>query len=118
MNKLIFVFFLCVCAVPCLADVDVNLLADAIGRAENSKAYPFGIMVKYKKTTPRQACINTINHKLRDFKKEGSKGDFIEYLQKTYAPIGAKNDPTGLNKNWTRIVKFHYSRLTHSKLSV
>jgi hypothetical protein len=65
--------------------------------------FPYGIMVKYKYTTPRQACINTVSHRLRDWNGES---DFIEYLSLTYCPIGAKNDPKGLNKNWVKNVKY------------
>jgi hypothetical protein len=56
---------------------------------------------------PRQACINTINHALRDW---DGKGDFIEFLGSRYCPIGAKNDPTGLNKNWVKNVTYYYNK--------
>jgi hypothetical protein len=29
----------------------------------------------------------------------------VDYMQKTWAPIGAKNDPKGLNKNWAPNVR-------------
>ncbi|MFF2156051.1 glucosaminidase domain-containing protein [Paenibacillus chitinolyticus] len=35
----------------------------------------------------------------------------IEAIQKKYAPIGAKNDPTGLNKNWVPAVTKYYNAL-------
>jgi len=82
--------------------IDVEKLATAIGRAENSKTHPYGILAHYKHTTPRQACINTINS---NYRRWDGRGDFVEYLAKTYCPIGAKNDPKGLNKNWTKNVK-------------
>lgn len=87
--------------------INIEKLADAIYKAENSKSNPYGIMTRYKHTTPRQACINTIKHQLQTWK--GSV-DFIDYLGRTYAPIGASNDPTGLNKNWIRNVKYFYKR--------
>jgi len=89
--------------------INVERLATAIYYAEggaNTK-HPYGILAKYKHTTPRQACINTINHALRDW---DGKGDFIAFLQKRYAPIGVKNDPTGLNKNWYKNVSKIYNR--------
>ena len=84
--------------------VDVEKLATAIYYAEGGEKtnFPYGILAKYKTTTPRQACINTINHALRDW---DSKGDFIVFLGSRYCPVGAKNDPTGLNKNWVKNVK-------------
>lgn len=86
---------------------DVERLANAIYRAEGGAktSHPYGILAHYKHTTPRQACINTINHQLKHW---NGKGDFIEFLGKTYCPIGAKNDPQGLNKNWVRLVKYFY----------
>ncbi len=85
--------------------INVNKLADAIYKAENSKTHPYGILTHYEHTTPRQACVNTINHALRDW---DGKGNFIEFLGSRYCPIGAKNDPTGLNKYWVKNVRFFY----------
>ena len=89
-------------ATPVLAYTN-DKIADAIYKAENSKAHPYGIMVKYKTTTPRQACLNTIAHAQRDW---SGVGDFIEFLGSRYAPIGAENDPTNLNKNWVGNVRY------------
>ncbi|MFD7521443.1 glucosaminidase domain-containing protein [Paenibacillus chitinolyticus] len=35
----------------------------------------------------------------------------IDAIQRKYAPIGAKNDPNGLNKNWTKGVTSYYNAL-------
>ncbi len=35
----------------------------------------------------------------------------IEEIQKKYCPIGAENDPTGLNKNWVSGVTYFYNEL-------
>ena len=89
--------------------IDVNKLADAIYKAEGGSktSHPYGILAKYKHTTPRQACINTINHALRDW---DGNGEFIRFLGNRYCPVGAANDPTGLNKNWIGNVKYFYNR--------
>jgi len=81
-------------------------IADAIYKAEGGDKtnHPYGILVKYKHTTPRQACINTIAHAKRDW---DGKGDFITFLGNRYAPIGADNDPLGLNRNWINNVKYY-----------
>lgn len=93
--------------------VDIDRLADAIYRAEGGAKtrHPYGILAKYKTTTPRQACINTIKSGIKRYKTYKGKDDFIVFLSKTYCPIGAKNDPTGLNKNWVKNVKFYYNRI-------
>lgn len=88
--------------------IDVNRLADAIYKAEGgaNTRHPYGILTKYKHTTPRQACINTIRHAARDWDGQGS---FIAFLGSRYCPVGASNDPQGLNKNWVRNVTQIYA---------
>lgn len=74
-------------------------IANAIYKAENSKSHPYGILKKYKHTTPRQACINTIRHARRDW---DGKGDFIVFLGSRYCPPTAHY----LNVNWVKNVKY------------
>lgn len=89
---------------------DFERLADAIYRAEGgaNTRHPYGILAKYKTTTPRQACINTCKHAWRDF--SGQEKDFLVFLAARYAPIGAANDPKGLNQNWLRNVQKFYTK--------
>ena len=94
----------------CTAEAPTDAqIADAIFIAEggHNTNYPYGILTKYKHTTPRQACLNTIAHARRDW---NGKGDFIEFLGARYCPVGAANDPTGLNKNWIKNVKYVLAR--------
>lgn len=86
--------------------INESKLADAIYIAEGGKntSHPYGILAHYKKTTPRQACINTIRHAVKDYAKTDQKVTFIEFLGGRYAPVGAKNDPGHLNKNWIKNV--------------
>lgn len=93
------------------AGINVERLANAIYKAENSKAHPYGILQHYRHTTPRQACINTIRHRLNDYNREGRKGsdnDFIAYLGRFYAPLHVSNDPSGLNRFWIANVQRIY----------
>ena len=92
-----------------VAGYNIERLATAIYFAEGGKktAHPYGILTKYKHTTPRQACINTIRHKHKDWQDAGNPGNFLSYLQSRYAPIGAKNDPKGLNQNWLKNVRYY-----------
>lgn len=87
-------------------------IVEAIGKIENSHAHPYGIMVKYKHTSPWQACMNTVRHNVRNYIKEGCKGPFLAYLARHYAPIGAGNDPQGLNKNWLPNLKAILNNIT------
>jgi len=90
-------------------DIDVEKLANAIFKAENSISHPYGIMTKYAHTTPRQACINTIKSALKRFNAQTKEKDFIHFLSLTYCPIGADND-NGTNKFWERNVKYFYMK--------
>ena len=93
----------------CCEDVDNDRLADAIYMAEGGQNtnHPYGILKRYKVTTPRQACINTIKHAKRDYDGEGC---FIDFLGSRYCPIGADNDPGNLNINWVGNVKYFLNR--------
>lgn len=98
--------------------IDANRLADAIYKAEGgaSTNWPYGILKRYKHTTPRQACLNTIRSKHKAWVAQGSKGDFIAYLGSKYAPIGADNDPTGLNAHWVgNVSRFYRESLKNEK---
>ena len=92
--------------------IDFEKLADAILRAEGNSNY--GILKHYKHTSYRQACKNTCQHAYKDWLKyavragKGHKMGYLEFLRDRYAPIGADNDPTGLNKNWLRNVQYFY----------
>ena len=84
-----------------------NDLADAIYKAEGggSISHPYGILSHYQHTTPRQACLNTIAHAEKRWERAGRPSDFVEFLAATYCPVGAANDPSGLNRNWVKNVK-------------
>lgn len=93
-----------VIAIANAQDYTDEQIANAIYLAEGGAKtrHPYGILTKYKTTTPRQACINTIRHARKDW---NGQGDFIVFLGNRYCPVGASNDPTGLNKNWISNVK-------------
>lgn len=80
-------------------------ICEAIRKTENSKAHPYGIMVKYKHTTAKQACLNTIQHLRRKYILSGSHGDFIEFMGRTYSP-------PAINPNWVRLVKYFLAKET------
>jgi hypothetical protein len=92
--------------------INIEKLVNAIYLAEGGEraSHPYGIMRKYKKTTPRRACFNTVRSSFKRFNAQTAENDFIIYLSKTYAPIGASNDPKGLNINWVKNVKYFYNK--------
>jgi len=93
-------------------EINIERLANAIYIAEGgaNTNHPYGILQKYKTTTPRQACVNTINSVLKRFEEQEKEKDFIHFLSLTYCPINAKNDPLNLNVHWEKNVKYYYER--------
>lgn len=73
-----------------MSDQWINGLADSIYKAEGGThtSHPYGIMVRYKHTTPRQACINTIKTNLRHWNHIGC---FIDYMAPRYCMDGTDN---------------------------
>jgi hypothetical protein len=75
----------------------------AIGMAENgSEGKEFGILNPKADTYEKQAgwCAATVYKNYVRWINAGQPGAFVEYLGARYCPVGAENDPTGLNKNW------------------
>lgn len=105
-NKVILSLVAVLSSVSLGAQYSPTQIADAIYLAEggSSTKHPYGILKKFKTTTPRQACLNTINHAIKDYGKPVDD-KFIDFLANRYAPVGVSNDPKGLNKNWAKNVK-------------
>ena len=83
----------------------------AIRYSENGgKGREYGIIHKRcPKTYRDQAgwCAATVQKDYDRWIKAGSKGRFLVYLGAKYCPVGAKNDPNGLNKYWVKnVTKF------------
>ena len=97
----------------------------AIGRAENSKEYPFGIMpnrkynrdkAKYKNKFEKNAywCAATLDKRRKEFEKLSKKSynedinEFIKETRKSYAPEKVNNDPNNKNRFWKDNVTKYY----------
>jgi hypothetical protein len=88
----------------------VNRLAAAIYKAEggDKTKYPYGIKsinTFGDKDKAKKICINTINNNWIRYNNQSKYTNYIEFLGSRYCPIGANNDPKGLNKNWVSNVK-------------
>lgn len=89
-------------------------IANAIYLAEGGvkTKVPYGILsIKVKdKAEARRICLNTIRNQRIRHAKHNCGLDFISCLGSRYCPIGALNDPKGLNKNWVKNVKFYLTK--------
>lgn len=114
MKALLGVFVLLAWCGVAQAEINPDALANAIFKAENSREHPYGVMTRYKHTTPRQACLNTIKRHLKVWKAiKGPKSGFIAYLGQRYAPTRGKHlrpAERRLNKFWRHNVERYYKR--------
>jgi hypothetical protein len=88
----------------------------AIRKAENGRqGLEFGIMNPKADNLDKQAgwAAATIVKTRERWRKAGCPGDFIEFLGRRYCPVGAENDPDGLNKHWIKNVKHWVRRLKY-----
>ena len=87
----------------------------AIRHAENGRAgREYGIlgagvqrdMKRRGETYRTQAgwCAATVQKTYDRWTKAGKPGDFVTFLGKRYCPVGADNDPQGLNRHWVKNV--------------
>ena len=97
------------------AEYNDHAIADAIYYAEGEKASkPFGILSVecegYNEC--RKICLNTIRNNRKRYSDYGYKkfDTYLEFLSSRYAPIGVKNDPRGLNKNWLKNVLYFLNK--------
>ena len=67
---------------------------------------PYGIL-SVKTDDPRKVCMNTVRNNKERFLAQNEYKDYIEFLGSRYAPVGADNDPKGLNKVWVDNVKWY-----------
>jgi len=101
------------CAGP-INSLYAEKVVNAIYLAEGGKSakVPYGILsVKVaNESEARQVCLNTVRNNWRRWEDAGKPGEYLQFLRDRYAPIGAKNDPKGLNKNWLKNVKNHLTK--------
>jgi hypothetical protein len=80
----------------------------AIRFAENGgPGREYGILhARVKPTYRSQAgwCAATVQKNYDRWQRAGSRGSFVEFLGNRYCPVGAENDPTGLNRHWVKNV--------------
>jgi len=92
---------------------DVQIV-DAIYRAEGGKKaqFPYGIRsIKCEgEAECRQICLNTVRNNRKRFAKQTKYTDFIAFLGSRYCPVGAENDPHGLNNHWVKNVRYFLNR--------
>ena len=96
----------------CKGELFIILLA--IRKAENGgPGREMGIMNKKADNLDKQAgwAAATVVKNYARWIKAGRKEDYIVFLGNRYCPVGAKNDPDGLNKHWIKNVSYWTNKL-------
>ena len=84
----------------------------AIRSSENGRpGIEFGVLHPRAKDQPNSLrvqagwCAATISKNHKRWLKSKEDVDFITFLGRRYCPVGADNDPNGLNKHWIKNVR-------------
>lgn len=87
--------------------IDIARLLSALRRVEGVPSYGnmalarrYGGHSMVPEDVGRDEATQIVMRHLDKWERGGRRGDFLTYLRDRYAPINAKNDPTGLNQNW------------------
>lgn len=81
----------------------VPQISSAVKVAENNPRN-HGVL-SVKTDDPAKVLDNSVYNNFVRWDQAGRPGKFIDFMQKRWAPIGAKNDPKNLNKNWAPNVR-------------
>jgi hypothetical protein len=86
-------------------------IVNAIRKAEGTWTYGIKSIKCETEKECRQICLNTVrNNRKRFARLSVSSQEFIHFLGSRYCPIGADNDPRGLNKNWEKNVRYFLAK--------
>ena len=90
-----------------------NLLM-AIRCAENGgRGREYGVLSVKAETQYDQARVTarSILNNLRRWEEAGRPGQFVEFMCRRWCPVGAQNDPSGLNRHWVKNVQYYLTSL-------
>lgn len=91
-------------------EIKVDDVVWAIGKAENSERYPYGIKsidTNGDKEYARKICKNSVINNYKRWLKAGKPKPFLEFMRDRFAPL----EDSELNKYWVKNVTY-YLRLT------
>ena len=97
-----------------ISPVEIDAIVTAIWHAEGAEkaVKPFGILsipcAGYADC--RRICRNTVRNNHRRWLAAGAEGDYLTFLAKRYCPVGASNDPQGLNRHWLKNVRYFLAK--------
>jgi hypothetical protein len=81
----------------------VPQVSAAVKRAENNPRN-HGVL-SVKTSNPSKVLDDSVYNNFVRWNAAGRPGKFVDFMQRRWAPIGVKNDPKNLNKNWAPNVR-------------
>ena len=108
----LFLFLIC-CRAEDYSKFTDEQIVWAIGKAENSVKYPYGVKsietrgnIEYAK----RICLNSVRNGRARWIKANKPCDLVDFISRRYCPVNAPDD-NGTNKFWARNVKFFLDKL-------
>ena len=94
---------------------DYEKMATAIYFTEGSykTSYPFGVLsvTCHGYTECREVTLNSLKKSWNRYQQTAMKISFEEFFANRWCPVGAENDPKGLNQNWLKNLNYFMEKL-------
>jgi len=81
----------------------VPQISSAVKVAENNPRN-HGVL-SVNTNNPAKVLDDSVYNNFVRWQQAGRPGKFVDFMQQRWAPIGVKNDPKNLNKNWSKNVR-------------
>ncbi len=88
-----------------LDDVFVDLMSEAIKRAEGDPLYGVRSIPVDTPAQAKRITMNSVRNNYRRWVDAGKPDTFVDFMQRRWAPIDPEHDPEGLNENWAPNIK-------------
>lgn len=88
-------------------------IVNAIRKAEGTWTYGTKSIKCETEKECRKICFNTVRNNRKRYQialRNGYSKPFLRFLKDRYCPDNVSNDPTGLNKNWEKNVRYFLSK--------
>jgi len=97
------------------ATPDFEKMADVIYKIEGAEKtrHPFGVLSVPCKGYDecRRITVNSLKNSWKRYQKTDKTIPFDQHFANRWCPVGAENDPQGLNKNWLYNFRFYMEKL-------
>jgi hypothetical protein len=79
----------------------------SVKKAENDKNFGVRSISVGSPSESDRILNNSIRNSFLRWDNAGRPGKFVDFMQQRWAPLGASNDPSNLNANWSDNVRYY-----------